>query len=727
MFIQKTIQLIVITGLLFLLQSCNQYQKVACQGALPTNATFNSGESFIKKLLGQAGSSPVISHNQGGVGSCSFSCNANTTYNSGTNSCETENQGLIDSTFVDAPVKGLRFASASSSGTTGDNGAYSCVQGEQVSFYLGTSVFLGSSPCMGTVFVQNLITSLNSKIAIGAAQEIGVLLLALNNSVVKTNPAQIDLTGIPANLGTYDFSISTSSTRANINAILAAVKIALPARTDIPGPYSGLTYLSVKGAALAHLNQNGANLNAVVCDSLTETLLNGACVLKSISYTPNFSDYGACSATNACDGVGTQLRTVASCQKIVDGVDSGIVAASFCEAGAQLSQSCDSPTGNIVESVLNGSQTSSCPAGSNVKTFVSLACDANYTNTDNICMTAQVNYTGLLGTRVDVYSGSSSPGSSSSPISIISSHDNKYFYSLNSSDTSISKFNRLSVLNGNLLDKVDTVVSASSPNKMIISRDGKNLYLSSSSGILTMLPLNASGDIVGVGVQYSLGGIIRSIVVSPDGSSLYAVLSNYSLINLSRNQTDGTLSVVSTVTVTANTINDLSITEDGLSVYVLTANGTVNMFNRNSINGDLGSRVDYSIGSTVNRMAISSDGKNIYVVASTTATVHMLPRNTTNGTLGTRVGYVIPSVSASSNQIVSSPDGKNIYFLTSGQKKIFGIPRNTGDGTLSTGTVATYDLTSLGSGTLFQINMPSNGSSIYTTMSNGILSMFPRN
>lgn len=102
--------------------------------------------------------------------------------------------------------------------------------------------------------------------------------------------------------------------------------------------------------------------------SFSATVLDPA---GEITYEPVYSDYTGCSVTQACDGQGTESRNLNSCNKLVGGVVVESLDSSACpqfSAPEMLSRTCNSPSGSIVQEILDegmnaGSLTISCSEG----------------------------------------------------------------------------------------------------------------------------------------------------------------------------------------------------------------------------------------------------------------------------------------------------------------------------------------------------------------------------
>lgn len=112
------------------------------------------------------------------------------------------------------------------------------------------------------------------------------------------------------------------------------------------------------------------------------------CSANVISYVPSYSSYGSCSASLACQGTGTQSRSITSCQKVVNGVNQAGGQITDCESfniSENLNQSCASPAGEIQNPITGGVQTLSCVAGSTTTSFVSVTCSGQYSANGEIC------------------------------------------------------------------------------------------------------------------------------------------------------------------------------------------------------------------------------------------------------------------------------------------------------------------------------------------------------
>ena len=429
------------TGLFILtaiLASCKPYQRLTCNGSLAENTHWNKNQYYEKSFLGNSSSKNA---HLGDSGECSYSCNSDAILNSTNGACEKV------SSLIDNPVKGMNFFTynssgvQTSSGVTGDAGFFNCVTGEDVKFYLGKDVFLGTAKCGGKIKITDLFTANGTtKTTAGAQQEIAVLLRAMTTPEVAANDytKTMDISSyVDQSFGAKDFSVThaVAADLASTNAILNAIN-----KAPIPSPNgSTTTYSSLKTAATTWLTNTAAlyaGSNSPVCtsgfypsgndclptncigsqvfDLVTKTCVNPVCMpgyaldageCKIASYTPNFSTLSSCSTPNICDGKGVQTKNVLNCNVYVEGTKLVGVEndTSFCPAqAADLSVSCDSPLGDKASDIMDGAtkagtSTMSCPAGASTGP-VTISCSAGYEQSGQTCIkTVATTYAPVYG------------------------------------------------------------------------------------------------------------------------------------------------------------------------------------------------------------------------------------------------------------------------------------------------------------------------------------------
>lgn len=298
--IKKVSTYLTIVAAAILLSGCKPMQKLSCVGAKPASSSWNTGDTYKKVGNALTGlfstSSTGVTHYSASVSdSCSFSCNPNHLYNSSNSLCEVIEAAPIVATYIDAPVKGLRYilTNSGTTGVTGDNGHFACILGEPVEFYIGTTVFVGKAPCGPEMYTQFTSTKTDSAISTDAAKEIAVLLLTLNKPAYRAIPpaleTQIDISHIILNSATkYDLSVSQGlNTRILINSIITDTKAALTATGNATNityansmtPINSFNYVNMKIYADAHLAANGANETATICTAYqTVNPATGTCI-----------------------------------------------------------------------------------------------------------------------------------------------------------------------------------------------------------------------------------------------------------------------------------------------------------------------------------------------------------------------------------------------------------------------------------------------------------------
>lgn len=232
--------------------------------------------------------------------------------------------------------------SSSSSSGTGNSGSGSVSLG-----------FLNGTTALGSGYDFGTITSSESKLLVLTIKNSGTLIFS--GGVVSSSSA--------------DFIVLTNScdNKSLTSGSTCQLRVSFSGSGKLNNSYSGS--ISLGGVSL----------------SLAGTVFTRVPV---ITYAPQYSDYGACKvgsvAISACDGSGDQLRSVSSCRKLSDGVDSGSATLGNCNAyqnDSYLKQPCLSPSGDKTISISNGDKIVNCPAGSSVETFISISCDRSYTST----------------------------------------------------------------------------------------------------------------------------------------------------------------------------------------------------------------------------------------------------------------------------------------------------------------------------------------------------------
>lgn len=175
--------------------------------------------------------------------------------------------------FIDAPVKGLSYTgSVSGSGKTGDNGAFSCIRGEQVKFSL-KGLDLGYAACGEKVFVADLTSHTSGYTWQKAA--------AVIQSFSNTSSSQLDLSAAGSS------SLDLSSVTYTDGSFDTTIANKVP---SVPGAVAVST-------ATATTNANNDMAAIISLDSSLESILSGLAgtditIKGTLSSGTTFPGYG---------------------------------------------------------------------------------------------------------------------------------------------------------------------------------------------------------------------------------------------------------------------------------------------------------------------------------------------------------------------------------------------------------------------------------------------------
>jgi hypothetical protein len=174
---------------------------------------------------------------------CALSCVALVSCGGGSGA----DASVVRGQFIDSPVSGLAYVTASQSGLTASDGSFDYAKGEQVTFSMGAIVF---PTVKASLIVTPLTMAASSNIDANEAQNIAYLLQALDDDGIPANGIHIPTSIPPLATTPVDFSID-------------------------PGLFVALPQVSLLVAAAAKLRQPGT----------APTTLEGASAHMSSSLT----------------------------------------------------------------------------------------------------------------------------------------------------------------------------------------------------------------------------------------------------------------------------------------------------------------------------------------------------------------------------------------------------------------------------------------------------------
>lgn len=266
-------------------------------------------------------------------------------------------------------------------------------------------------------------------------------------------------------------------------------------------------------------------------------------------------------------------------------------------------------------------------------------------------------------------------------------------------ENSISRYKR-DPSSGKLTDKID-YPTCGSEEGIVISPDGTSVYTASHNGSVHLFPRNpVTGELYPKVLYSTSGGYPTDIIISHDGRSVYVATTfdNRGIYKYTRSLINGTLSARSYYSLPSYPQPDpkeLAISLGGESVYVTTTGTTTYRLIRNTTTGVLSGRTDYLTTPNMFRdISISKDGNSVYVAGTDGNIAYHYPRNT-NGTLDdtNKTQYSL----FNSHGIVVTPDDRFLYVYDNGSPKKIRwyqrIPDPTNARGVCYGTMATPDLT----------------------------------
>ena len=245
-----------------------------------------------------------------------------------------------------------------------------------------------------------------------------------------------------------------------------------------------------------------------------------------------------------------------------------------------------------------------------------------------------------------------------------------------------------------LLSKIDTITIGDYYRGIVVSADGKSVYVANySSTSVFIFDRDITTGILTANGTISTGlGEITGICISADGTSVYVVKISgtgaaYSglVLRFNRNTSTGALTSEETIS-TGDYPTGICISDDGLNVYVYNFySSTISMFSRSLLGVLTSIGTTVSNQSAVGRILISADGTSIYVLYPAAGYVNIWSRNTSTGILTYYGGVVLTSSSVPSTPFFCiSSDNQNVYVTEAGYfNRLLIFNRNTSTGALT--------------------------------------------
>lgn len=240
--------------------------------------------------------------------------------------------------------------------------------------------------------------------------------------------------------------------------------------------------------------------------------------------------------------------------------------------------------------------------------------------------------------------------------------------------------------------------SVSFPGKPVIAPDGKNLYVPSGSGGVSIkkFSIDLKGVLTEIGEISSPPADIADIVMSPDGKHVYCVGSIYNggfigyVMQYSRNEETGLLTALSpeAIPLGAYRCESVEISPDGKHVYVGevgTSGYSVYIFGRDAVTGLLTLLSTLTVSdASQKQFIISPDGMFVYISCEgATRYTYQYSRDSTTGVLTPLSPASVSGFGA--QRACISPDGKYLYSVYSGGVRV--ATRDDVTGLLTLGSV----------------------------------------
>lgn len=178
-------------------------------------------------------------------------------------------------TFVDAPVQGLKYVTATQNGYTDSNGTYKFVVGEQVEFFLGT-LSLGKVTASTLVTPYTMAGDTNISTPSDKAKNIAMLLQ--NFDANRSDSAVLDVSKLKdRNFSDVNLSVASSAMETKITALLGTLNTA--------GLIDSTTHTLINATAASTAMKNYVATNSLKFDAkFTQAFFDSHVYLYSVSF-----------------------------------------------------------------------------------------------------------------------------------------------------------------------------------------------------------------------------------------------------------------------------------------------------------------------------------------------------------------------------------------------------------------------------------------------------------
>ncbi len=279
---------------------------------------------------------------------------------------------------------------------------------------------------------------------------------------------------------------------------------------------------------------------------------------------------------------------------------------------------------------------------------------------------------------IDTYGGAGLGGSSNLAVS----PDNRYIYVAAATDKKIGWFKREANGQPSYLDSYN-IKDLRVPVKVSIAPDGSHLYAvirTSGKDIVALYDRNQESGSLSLNSSYEVLDNVTDLVISRDGKNLY-LSGGDSVVVFDLNLVTGALTSVETKSDGIAGVDglagssSLALTPDGKYLFVAGAtDNAVAVFSRDTSSGRV-TFVDLLRGKGVggaSSLALSPDGINLYVAGTTDNAVAVFKRDYISG----KVTYLeawtkdkVPALDAVTS-VIASPNGSRLYASSGAQSAI---------------------------------------------------------